>query len=47
MDFTRAFTIENKVEELCYLLAMIAVGAIIYFIFAFVMSVEETRYFSH
>lgn len=45
VDFTRAFTIENKVEELCYLLAMIAVGAIIYFIFAFVMSVEETRYF--
>ena len=44
VDFARAFSIKDKIYELLYLFAEIALGASVYFAVALLIKVEELRY---
>ncbi|HHV95503.1 MAG TPA: murein biosynthesis integral membrane protein MurJ [Clostridiaceae bacterium] len=45
IDFSRTFTIENKIQELWYLMLIITIGVVAYLIITIVLKVEEARYF--
>ena len=45
IDFVKAFSLKGKIEELFYLMLIIATGVAIYFCTVLLMGIEEARYF--